>query len=243
MKYTLIIMSLVFLLRCNSEDAWDCLQKEGQPHRYEISVEDEFKNVKIFDDINIKLHESDEEAFFLETGSNLLPEIEVFLDTGSLHIVNYNACKWTRKPENVTLHVYTNRSLHYQMYGYGSFFTPDTVRHTFRVTSRGSGDADIKLNNARFIFHMYSLMNLNLSGKTETFSCYIRPGEDGRVNATHLETDGVSIVHNGYNDVLVSPEDRLRYEIHSSGNIILTQKPYEIIEVERTGTGKLIQNY
>ena len=81
MKKWLIILT-VGLLGCDQQNAWDCVQTIGDLIEEPIPVTQTIKRVVVFDDTNLVWHPAlapGEQAFIVETGENLIGEIETTL--------------------------------------------------------------------------------------------------------------------------------------------------------------------
>ena len=239
----IISFLLLFCLGCDREDVWDCVQKEGDKVITEIPFDSTIQILKIFDDINLVLHSSESQKLELHTGKNLVGDVEFLLDTGVLHVFNHNSCRWTRSPENVELHVYSNELNHIHKYGFGNIWSEDSIQHRLRFITYGTGKINLLLNNSSIGFQLYSLTNVTLKGQTNSLGCYVNTGRDPILNAKELIAKNVSVTHDGFNNLIVNPVERLNYRIWNSGNIIITKEPAIINEIEKIGSGQLIKKY
>lgn len=239
----ILVIVIIFLVSCDSEEAWDCIQKEGDNVIIEIPFDSTITQLKVFDDVNLVLHSSDTQVFELHTGSNMVSDIEFLLDTGVLHIFNHNVCRWTRSPENVTLHIYSSKLSFIEKQGFGNISSEDTIRHKLRFVTYDPGKINLTLNNPSISLQLFSLTNVKLSGRTQSLGCYINDSRDSRVDAEKLLASHVSITHDGHNDIVVYPINRINYRIWNSGNILLLNEPEVINEIEIIGSGKLIKKF
>lgn len=243
MKNFVYISVVLVLLACDNETAWDCIQKEGERGIFEVKIDTPVTRLKVFDDINLILHSSDEQRIELHTGENLLNDIEFVSDTGVVHVFNHNACRWTRSPNNIDLHFYSSDLTFIQKESYAKVWNEDTITHPLTVITYGPGEVELTLNNSRISLQLYSLTNVKLAGKTNSLGCYVNTARDPILFAEELEAINVGITHDGFNRVYVNAVNRLRYRIWNSGDIVAVNEPNIIEEIEVLGSGKLIKDY
>jgi len=243
MKNYLFVLILFSIVSCDSEDSWDCIQKEGEKIRREFFIDTLVTELKVFDDIKLVLYSSDTQKFELIGGENLLNEVEFVSDTGTLHVFNRNSCRWSKPPFNIELHVYSSKLRFIEKASYADIVSGDTLYHNLRFKTLNPGTINLTLNNGSISFELYSLTNVTLKGKTNSFGFYYGLNRDARVDASNLIANRASLTHNGYNDIIVNPVQTLSYRIWNSGNIIVVNEPENLNEVEVTGNGKLILDY
>ncbi len=80
--------------------------------------------------------------------------------------------------------------------------------------------------------------NFFLSGSTDHLNIFIANG-DGRVEAQNLFAETVEIQHRGTNKLFVNPQQVLKGEIRSTGDVISVNRP-PVVKLESFYTGKLI---
>ncbi|MBZ0328371.1 MAG: DUF2807 domain-containing protein, partial [Altibacter sp.] len=95
MKKILYIISLIFLFGCNSESAWDCIQESGAIIEREFRVK-EFKKIQVWERVQLIVSQGDFQNVRVETGENLMNEIQVKVKDSILTISDRNSCNWVR---------------------------------------------------------------------------------------------------------------------------------------------------
>ena len=80
--------------------------------------------------------------------------------------------------------------------------------------------------------------NFYLRGETENLNLFIANG-DGRVEAAGLKAGSVELQHRGTNKLIVNPQQVLKGEIRSTGDVISVNRP-PVVEVEVFYSGNLI---
>lgn len=249
MKKWLIILT-VGLMGCDQQNAWDCVQTIGDLIEEPIPVTQTIKRVVVFDDANLVWHPAPapgEQAFIVETGENLIGEIETTIVADSiLEIKNQNSCRWTRTPRNLTLHVYSDSINWIEKQGFGEINTVEsiTLNHRLDVVTLGSGNLNLELVNPNEVWlSMRALSNVTISGEVVTLHVFVDSRVDGRLYAEDLTVQDVSIWHAGTNDLFAAPSDILRGTIRASGDVFLFREPDRGVVVNEDGTGRVINRF
>ena len=100
------------------------------------------------------------------------------------------------------------------------------------------GDFDLHLVSDYVRVTGDDFSNFFLRGETNYLNLYIANG-DGRVEAQELIAGTVEIQHRGTNKLFVNPQQVLKGEIRSTGDVISVNRP-PVVEIESFYTGKLI---
>jgi hypothetical protein len=240
MKRIHTIILILFLLACNSENQWDCIQSTGEPVSEVYEIEEPIQVIHIFDDINLAIGSSSSQHLQVNTGANLLPEIQITEADGILSIRNENSCRWSRSPYNVEVIFFTDTLIHIEKLGYGNIRSVDVLENSVRIFSYVPGEISLDVDNYLVGLDLFALTNVTLNGESDVLSVYMNRGKDGIVRAENLEVMNATIVHDGYNDIHVRPLRKLNYYLWNAGNILLYNEPDSLNEVERKGTGELI---
>lgn len=249
MKRWLIILTLG-LPGCDQQNAWDCVQTIGDLIEERIPVTSTIKRVVIFDDTNLIWHPAlvpGEQAFVIETGENLINEIETTIIADSiLEVRNRNQCRWTRAPRNLTLHVYSDDINWIEKQGFGEINTSERIvlNHRLDVVTLGSGNLNLELVTPNEVWlSMRALSNVTLTGEVVTLHVFVDQRVDGRLYAEDLDVQDVSIWHAGTNNLFVAPSDILRGTIRASGDVHLFREPERGVVVNEDGSGRVINRF
>ncbi|HEX9601978.1 MAG TPA: DUF2807 domain-containing protein, partial [Mariniflexile sp.] len=93
-KITCIVIS-VLMFACNSEQTGDCFQTTGTIIQQEVSVSN-FDKILVNRDIELVIKEGAEQKVIIETGKNLLNDVEAVVTDGKLILTDNNSCNYVR---------------------------------------------------------------------------------------------------------------------------------------------------
>ncbi|WP_029035132.1 head GIN domain-containing protein [Salinimicrobium terrae] len=250
-KYLLIFpfLSLLLLSSCDTEDAPDCFQTSGEIVEKELQVEP-FNELIVFEDIDLFIEQGTEYKVVVKTGENLLNEISAEVIDDRLILRNDSGCNFFREYDVTSIHVTVPNLVWIQNAGnrvinsVGELhFKNIWLRSLNQERAKGVytvGDFDLHLfsENVRVTGDDFS--NFFLRGETDYLNLYIANG-DGRVEAQDLIAGTVEIQHRGTNKLIVNPQQVLKGEIRSTGDVISVNRP-PVVELESFYTGKLFFN-
>lgn len=86
---------LFLFLGCDSDSGWDCTQKAGDIVEMEFPVQP-FTKILVWERIKLFVKQGEEQKVVVETGENLMSDIEVIVTDGKLEIHNNNSCNLVR---------------------------------------------------------------------------------------------------------------------------------------------------
>ena len=95
MKKLFYILSVFLIFACNSEDAGDCFQTSGTIIQQEFIVTS-FENILVNRDIELIVKEGPEFQVIVETGENLINDVEVNIVGNELQLTDNNTCNYVR---------------------------------------------------------------------------------------------------------------------------------------------------
>ena len=246
-KYIYILISVLFFA-CNSEDANDCFQTSGSIIQNEFEAA-YFNKILVKKDVELIVTQGSEQRVVIETGENLMNDIDISVIDNELIITDNNNCNWIRD------------------YGITKAYVTVTDISEIRSASqfKVSSDGTIQSNNLTLIaenfwneeyynladFHMEIDCNMlravtnglsvfYLNGNTNKLQIEFYAGL-GKFEGENLLADEVQVYHRGSNDMIVNPVNKLTGELRSTGNLISVNEP-PIVEVEQHYTGQLIFN-
>lgn len=240
-------LSLMLFMACDTEDAPDCFQTAGSMIEKELQVEP-FEELILYEDIELFIEQGEEHKVVVQTGENLMNEISAEVVDGRLILRNGNNCNFVRDYDITSVHVTVPNLTWLQNAGnrvirsVGELHFPDIwLRSLNQEDANGVytvGDFDLHLvsDYVRVTGDDYS--NFFLRGETDYLNLYIANG-DGRVEAQELTAGTVEIQHRGTNKLFVNPQQVLKGEIRSTGDVISVNRP-QVVEVEMFYSGKLI---
>jgi len=246
MKYFYILSCIIFL-RCNSENAFDCVQQSGATVEQVFEVAD-FERVVVFEGIQLVLIEGDEQIVMVRTGKNLLNDIEVSSDGDLLTLIDNNNCNYVRDYGITTVFVTTpiltevRNSSSFEITNQGVLHFPNLLLKSEDFGNENlyhiDGDFNLVLDVGQISIVSNGFSNFHLSGRAEraNFSLF---ASSTRIDASDLEVDFLTLYHRSSNRMFVNPQLSIQGSIVSVGDVISKNKP-PVVEVEELYQGRLI---
>lgn len=247
MKKLILIFTLISFLGCNSEDTGNCFQKAGEIVQNEVVVAN-FSEIMVYDKIKLFIKQGPEQRVIIESGKNLLNEITAEVEEGLLVLKNKNTCNFVRDYGITRIYV-TTPNLEYLRHA-GNIPLESVGTLNFEnlwlvsenqdldpeIYTNGDFILDLEVQNLRITNDNYS--HFFLTGSVENFNGFFAAG-DGRLEARDLIVQNYDLFHRGTNKLIINPQQSLKGEIVSYGDIISVNRPPEV-DVKEKFRGKLI---
>ena len=241
------IFLFLLIMSCNKEDAPDCFKTSGKIVQEEVQL-GTFDEIIVYDRINLFIAQGSEQKVLIESGKNLISDVSAEVQEGRLVLKNYNSCNLFRDYNLTNIYV-TVPDLKWLQNAGNTVIESIGELHFPKIWLRSLNQEEIKgvYTNGDFRLNLVSesirvtgddFSNFFLSGSTDYLNLYIAAG-DGRVEAQDLEAGTVEIQHRGTNKLIVNPQQVLKGEIRSTGDVISVNRP-PVVEVETFYLGKLI---
>lgn len=246
-KRAMLALVIFLGLSCNSEDANDCFQTEGETIIRSIDLP-AFSRVRIDNDINIVISQGDTQEIVVETGQNLLSDLRFFVEDDTFIARNENKCNFFRDARLTTVRITVPNLTFIKNNSIGSVRSNGTLTFpTLRlesVTTPGLEDTnktgdfflDIAAQNFRILANGNS--DFFISGIAQDAEI-IFSDEFPLLEARDLIIQDLVLRHVGAAAMIVNPQNSITGEIRATGDVIATNMP-PIVEVEELFTGKLI---
>ncbi len=248
MKKTIFIILLFLLVSCNSEKVPDCFKKEGTIIQTEFAV-DSFNKIIVFSKIQLFVEEGPEQKVMVETGENILSDIDISVTDGTLNLVNNIGCNLVRDYGITKVYVTSpnieeiRNSSSFSVNSIGVLSFPEL--HLFSDAQIDdeegyytNGDFSLDLNVENLTITANGLSNFLLIGNASHATIGLYAG-DSRVEAANLSIGDLNIYHRSTNKMIVNPQNSIKGEIRGLGDVISKNHP-PIVDVEEFYTGKLI---
>ena len=240
--YTLL---LLVTLSCDKEDVWGCIQTSGTPVTQELVV-DPFEKILVNRDIELVVKQGTEHKVEIQTGQNLLDSMEVIVVGNELQLTNPNSCNYVRDYGLTKMIVTTptlkeiRSSTQYLTSSEGILTFEDLflISENYNSDYISSGDFNMTLNTQSLRVVANNLSGFTISGSTETLSVYFAAGLCGFKGADFI-AQHVTIFQRSSHDITVNPQQSLKVDIRSVGNVISMNTP-PVVEVEEYYTGRLL---
>ena len=181
----------------------------------------------------------------VETGDNLLNDIEVRVVDNELILKNNNGCNLIRDHELTTVNVTvpdlkelrSSTGFDIRSNGILNFDNLTLFSEDFQSDFNSSGDfyLDIDVQDLRIVSN--NLSNFYLNGQVENATLEWFSG-DGQLFATELEIQNAQIFHRGTHNWQIDVKENIAGSIVGYGDVILESTPVSI-DVQETWEGRL----
>jgi len=104
MRKLAVILLLITCISCERENGSHCLQGYGEPSEIKIPLP-YFNNIEFHDVFDVYLVHDTIDELTINTGSNLLDDIEIETEGSKIHVYNLARCRWLRDYARVALTV------------------------------------------------------------------------------------------------------------------------------------------
>lgn len=242
-----VFISLFLLFACSTQDAPDCIQTGGNMISKEVELEI-FSEILVYDRVKLFIEEGRDQKVIIKTGENLIEDISAVVEDGRLILKNDNSCNLFREYDITRVYVTSPNITWIQSSSERTIESIGTLTYQNlwlrslnqekdpNIHTDGDFILDLDVQNLRITTDHIS--NYFLSGKVENFNAFFAAG-DGRLEARDLIVQHYEIFHRGTNKLIVNPQQSLRGDIYSYGDIISVNRPPEV-EVTEHWKGELI---
>ncbi|WP_147676170.1 head GIN domain-containing protein [Algibacter pacificus] len=240
----ILVLSLIFA--CDSENANDCVQKTGAIIQQEITVDD-FTTILVNRDIELIIKEGATQKIVVETGTNLMNDVEVVVTNGELILTDNNSCNYVRDYGVTKVYVTSpnitkiRSSTQYTISSEGVLTYPNLTILAEDFNAPGTftnGNFNLEIDNTSFNVVFNNLSNCFVSGKTTTLDITFAAGTS-RFEGGNLTAQNVDVWNRSSNDMIVNPQQSISGKISGTGDVISVNTP-PTITVEEIYTGRLI---
>lgn len=249
MKKIIYLLITVFIFSCNGDKVPDCFQNSGDIIQQEFEVT-AFDKITVFERIELIITEAPTEKVIVETGEYLMNDIKVSVEEGRLVLKNENGCNLTRDYGITKIYVSAPNIIEIRNSS-GLEMRSDGVLNYPRLTllSEDSqeedayhtdGDFRLQVNCDYLYVATNNLSKIFITGTVDDLLVRFYSG-DGRFEGADLIAQNIEIFQRSSNDMILNPQQSLKGEIRSTGDVILVNEP-PILNVQQFYTGHLIIN-
>jgi len=241
----LYFILLLTIISCNKEDANDCFQTSGSIITEEVRVND-FSKIEVNEGINLVLKEGLSQEISIETGANLINEVEATVIGDKLFLYDHNNCNYARDYGITTIYITSpniteirsNTQFEVRSDGILTYPNLTLISENFTNESVASGNFTLQVQNEALNIIFNNLSNLFISGSTDRFDIDF-PGGNSRVEAEGFVANAVSIFSRGSNDIIINPQLELSGDIFGTGDVIAVNRP-TLVTLTTHYTGSLL---
>lgn len=238
---------MLALSSCNTPDTLTCLKTTGDEVSETYDLEP-FDKIIVYERIQLVVKDSPEVSVRLETGENLLEDMEVFVEDGVLNVRNNGACNLFRDYDDSKIYVSApnlteiRNSSGFTVLSDGiigwdnlALISDDLIEEDF---FHKDGDFEMELDSENVLIQCNGLSNYFLTGRITNLNINLLEG-DSRLPLEDLVVQNVTVNHTGTNDIIITPLQSITGELRSTGNLILKNTP-PVVDVEELFTGRVI---
>ena len=247
MKKLFFVCLIFFLLSCDSENGWDCVQAAGNTVSKEYFVS-EFSKIRIEDEVTLYLKQGDSTKIILETGENLLSDIFVGVEGNTLVVKDKNACNLVRDYGITKVFVTVpniteiRNSSAYDVIGEGILNFPQLTlvsnSSAGPETIRKSGDFYLNLICEDFRVSANGQSVFYITGESEKATLSFED-EMPRFEGENFIIDELTVFQRSANKMIVNPQQSIVGKIVATGDIISHNRP-PLVDIKELFTGRLL---
>ncbi|WP_298541526.1 head GIN domain-containing protein [uncultured Aquimarina sp.] len=247
MKRITLIVSVFLFIACDTENALDCFQRTGDIIRQEVEISD-FTRILVNPGVELILKEGETTSVIIETGDNLLDEVSTVVEGDRLILSNTNDCNFVRDFNQTKIFVTAPNITEIRSETQFGISSDGVLRYpSLRLLSEDfnednggntTGTFTIEIDTERLSVVGNNIASFFVKGNVINLDIGFFSGT-GRFEGSELIAENVEVFHRGTNKIIVNPQQSIKGEILSTGDVISINRP-SIIEVEEFFTGRLI---
>lgn len=235
------------MVSCDIDNVSDCFQSTGAIVSTEFQVEP-FTKIRFENDISLVLKQDSIQQVVIETGEDLLSNIQVKVENGVLIIQDNNSCNLTREYAVTKAYVSVPNLTEIRNSSSKDVTSNGVLNFpNLKLVSNTTGNIEGVKKSGDFILQVFcddfrvsangqSIFYITGQSKTANLSF---TDEWPRFEGENFKIDTLSFFQRSATYIKVSPQKKVSGEIRGTGDVILVNRP-GIIEIEAFYTGKLI---
>ncbi|EGV43513.2 DUF2807 domain-containing protein [Bizionia argentinensis JUB59] len=246
MKKLTYLLVFITVLSCSNEDANDCFQNAGKTIQQEVSVPN-FETILVNRDVELIVKEAPNYSVIIETGKNLMNDVQAIVVGNQLQLTDNNTCNLVRdygttkiyvSAPNIT-EIRSSTQFDVSSDGVLNYPTLRLISENFNTTEALTiGDFRMDINVTNFSLTSNNLSSFYISGSAVNATIGFYSGI-GRFEGRDFSVQKVTVYHRGNNDMIVNPQLELKGDLYGIGNLISVNTP-PIVEVGQHYRGYLI---
>jgi len=245
MKKLAYISYFILLISCNKENVSNCLQTAGKIVQQEITV-DTFDKILVNKRVELIITDGPVQKVVIETGKNLLPDVEVKVVNKQLILTNNNTCNFFRDYGLTKIHVTSpnintiRNASEQRVISNGTLTYPSLYLRSSGEKKEflATGDWHLTIENEKVIIWANGVANFYINGSSNNLDIGFTDG-DTRFEGENFIVQNIDVKNVSSNDIIIFPVESLTGSIHSVGDVISYNRP-PIVDVEILSEGELI---
>lgn len=245
MKKVFLFVLISVFFACNSENAPDCLQTSGSIVTREVEAPF-FTSILVNEHITLIVKQAAEQSVTIETGENLINEVTAKVENGRLVLTDANNCNYFRDYGITKVYVAApnitqiRSSTQFDVVSDGVLNYPQLalVSESFSGDFQSVGNFNLEVNCETLNVDFNNLSNARIKGTTQTLNVRFFAG-NSRFEGQGLLAGTVNVFHRSSNDIIVNPQQVLKGDIFSTGNVVSVSRP-PTVQVTEHYRGRLV---
>lgn len=245
MKKIIVLVGLIFIsISCSKPS--ECIESTGSIITKEFIVSD-FDKIIVYQGISLVITEGPVYKVEVQTGENLMSNIQATADDGLLTLKDNTTCNWVRDYGNTVVYVTApnikeiNSKTEKIISSNGVLTYPILSLISIDISDgAGTGDFNIQIDNSQLVINNNNVSRYYISGQTDNLVVGFYNG-NGRFEGGNLKVKTINIYHRGSNDMILKPTESITGKMVSTGNVILKNNP-PIVDVQQLYHGRVIYN-
>jgi hypothetical protein len=242
----LFLIIIVITLGCDNEDAWDCIQTAGRTVEVYYELET-FNKIRVNRNVELIVKQGDTQEVRIETGENLLSDVSAVVIDGQLVLSDTNNCNFVRDSGITKAYVtspnieelFCSTQFPISSDGVLGFEKLNLVSNNFEDPEVFNvGDFNLEVNCSNISVFSNGLSVFNIRGKTNFLYVGFFAGTC-RFEGKALIANTVQVFHDGFNDMVVNPQNEINGQMRGTGDVICHNLP-PINTRKSLYTGKVI---
>lgn len=237
----------VILISCDSENANDCLQVDGDDITRTIELPF-FDRVRTENDMRLEITQGETQSIIIETKENLFNDLVFKVEDSTFIMQNKNGCNVFRNFGQTLVRItvpnltFIKNSATYEIRSNGTLSFP--VVRLESITTLGiddtnkSGDFFLDLQSERISVVANGMSDFHITGTTEDLNI-IFSDEFPKFYGENFIAQDIIITHTGAAPMIVNPQESITGSIRATGDVIAKNMP-PIVDVEELFTGRLL---
>ncbi len=245
-----IVVSLLFVvLFMSCEKPLDCVKSSG-PRKSRIYEGLQFEKLLVNKRISVVLIEGPQHKVEVQTGENLIDDIEVVVEGDLLRLTDNTTCNWVRDYGETVVYVTApnitqiNSKTEQKISSSGVLHYPNlhiiSLDEYDGYSGVGTGDFYLTIDNESLKVENNEVARFFITGRTNIMYVYF--WENGGIfRGENIWADTIYFYHRGSNDLFIRPVNFLNGDIYNIGDVnCYSRPPQENVRVTQHYRGRLI---
>lgn len=245
------IFLVVLLAFISCEKPSDCVESTGDIIVKDVEVT-AFNRLEVHPGIAVVITEGTEYKVQIQTGENLMENIEVRQEGTNLILRDNTTCNWVREFGQTTVYITVIDLDEIYSKTERTISTNGALTFDLKIVSfdsnadglegAGTGDFIMQFNSANLEINSNNVSRFFLSGTISNLATFNFFAGDSRIEAENLIAQNIHVFHRGTNDMTVFPVQSITGNLYSTGNLICKNYPVTPPNIPTYYQGQVIFN-